>query len=88
MQHQSGSEVAQPTLWGWAVTIERLGAWLTVARALADMLDTQVTDLRVIDFWATANGLRVAYQFRGEAVELQQTIPMSRDAAAQLVDLA
>ena len=25
------------------MTIERLGAWLTVARALADMLDTQQT---------------------------------------------
>lgn len=70
------------------MTYEKLGAWFTVARELADYLDMQMTELRVLDFWATANGLRVAYGFQRAGGEHQVTIPMSRDAAALLVELA
>jgi hypothetical protein len=69
----------------------KLAAWYAVGRALAAKLNVSLMeDLTVIDFWRSAAGLRVAYQWRDmPAIEPhQETIALDPLEADRIMEMA
>jgi hypothetical protein len=69
------------------MSIEQVGVWLTVGRALARKLGVELDSLRIEDFCVSACGLRVFYSYAYFAPDekLSATIAMPRHVAQELV---